>query len=175
MHMPEPPMTSTKTVQNTHIGPELRALHMALLEIVGVMNAPQRDEALLAAAGVRLDRALFPLLIGVERFGPIGVVELAAGVNRDHTTVSRQLAKLESLGLVTRVESPDDRRTRRAVVTAEGQMTGERIDAARVRMFRAIFSDWPPEEVTELTRLMGKFASAMRKGGADIGAAPPLR
>ena len=96
-------MKSTKNVQNTHMSPEHRALHLALLEIIGVMNEPQRDEALIAAAGIRLDRALFPLLIGIERFGPIGVVELAAGVNRDHTTVSRQLAKLESLGLVTRV------------------------------------------------------------------------
>ena len=127
------------------------------------MNEPQRDEALIAAAGVRLDRALFPLLIGIERFGPIGVVELAAGVNRDHTTVSRQLAKLESLGLVRRVDSADDRRTRRAVVTAEGKTMSERIDAAREQMFRSIFSDWPPGEVSELTRLMEKFALAMRE------------
>jgi DNA-binding MarR family transcriptional regulator len=155
-------MVSIKTVQDTHMSPEHRALHMALLEIMGVMNEPHRDEALIAAAGIRLDRALFPLLIGIERFGPIGVVELAAGVNRDHTTVSRQLAKLESLGLVMRVESADDRRARRAVVTPKGRTMSGRIDAARERMFRSIFSDWAPEEVSELTRLMGKFAAAMR-------------
>jgi DNA-binding MarR family transcriptional regulator len=135
---------------------------MALLEIMGVMNEPHRDEELIAAAGVRLDRALFPLLIGIERFGPIGVVELAAGMNRDHTTISRQLAKLECLGLVTRVESADDRRTRRAAVTPEGKSMSERIDAARERMFHSIFSNWAPEEVAELTRLMGRFAAAMR-------------
>jgi DNA-binding MarR family transcriptional regulator len=61
-----------------------------------------------------------------------------------------------------RVESADDRRTRRAVVTPKGRMMGGRIDAARERMFRSIFSDWAPEEVSELTRLMGKFAAAMR-------------
>ncbi len=84
-------------------------------------------------------------------------------MNRDHTTVSRQLAKLESLGLIRRVESADDRRTRRAVVTPEGKTMTERIDAERERMFRSIFSDWAPEEVSELTRLMGKFAAAMRR------------
>ena len=154
---------SMKNVQNTHMSAEHRALHMALIEIVAVMNEPQRDEALIAAAGVRLDRALFPLLTGIERFGPIGVVELAAGVNRDHTTVSRQLGKLESLGLVRRVESPGDRRARRAVVTAEGKTMSGRIDAARERMFRAIFRDWPPGEAAELTRLLQKFAVAMRE------------
>ena len=146
------------------MSPELRALHMALLEIMGAMNEPHRDEALIAAAGIRLDRALFPLLIGIERFGPIGVVELAAGMNRDHTTVSRQLGKLESLGLIRRVESADDRRIRRAVLTREGKTMSRRIDAAREQMFRSIFSNWASEEVSELTRLMGKFAAAMREG-----------
>ena len=165
---------SSKKVQNTHIDQRLRELHRALLDIVGVMNRPRRDEGLIKAAGIALDRALFPLLVGIERFGPIGVVELAAGMNRDHTTVSRQLAKLESLGLVARVESGDDRRTRRAVVTREGKATSERIDAAREKMFRSIFREWASEEVSELTRLMGKFAAAMRQGGAfppagDIG------
>ncbi len=161
-------MTSTINVQNTPMSAEHRALHMALLEIVGVMNEPHRDEALIAAAGVRLDRALFPLLIGIERFGPIGVVDLADGVNRDHTTVSRQLAKLEALGLVSRVENADDRRTRRAVVTPEGKTMSARIDAARERMFCAIFSDWAPAEASELTRLMVKFAASMRRGGDQL-------
>ena len=159
-------MTSSQNVQNTPTGEEIRALHMALLQIIGVMNAPQRDQSLIAAAGVPLDRALFPLLIGVERFGPIGVVELAAGVNRDHTTVSRQLTKLEGLGLIARVESADDRRARRAVVTRKGRAATKRIDAARERMFRAIFADWRPEEVSELTRLMAKFARSMLEGPA---------
>ena len=45
-----------------------------------------------------LDRALFPLLVGIERRGPIGVGDLADLAGRDYSTVSRQVAKLESLG-----------------------------------------------------------------------------
>ena len=37
------------------------------------------DEAMVREAGISLDRALFPLLVLVERVGPIGVVELAEG------------------------------------------------------------------------------------------------
>jgi len=159
-------MPSSNNVQNTPMSPDFRALHMALLEIIGVMNEPQRDEALIAAAGVRLDRALFPLLTGIERFGPVGVVDLAAGMNRDHTTISRQLAKLEGLGLITRVDRSADRRARPAVVTREGRAMSRRIDAAREKMFRAMFKDWPPEDVAELTRLMAKFAAAMREARA---------
>ena len=85
-------MPSTKKVQNTHISIKLRELHGAVLDIVSAMNRPQRDDVLIKAAGIPLDRALFPLLVSVERFGPIGIVELADRVGRDYTTVSRQIA-----------------------------------------------------------------------------------
>src|SRR5271156_188276 len=95
-------MRSRKKVQNTHISARLRDLHAAVLDIVSAMTRPQRDEALIKEAGIPLDRALFPLLVSVERFGPIGVVELADRVGRDYTTPSRPGAKLESLGLIER-------------------------------------------------------------------------
>jgi DNA-binding MarR family transcriptional regulator len=155
-------MTSTKKVQNTHIGDQLRELHGALLDIVSVMNRPQRDEVLIREAGIPLDRALFPLLVGIERFGPIGVVELADRVGRDYTTVSRQVAKLESLGLVERQGSAADRRVREAVVSAKGKAMTDLVDAARERIGRAIFATWDAQEIDELVRLMRKFADAVR-------------
>src|ERR1700735_4128364 len=105
-------MPSSRKVQHTHIGDQLRRLHVAVLDIVSLMNRPQRDEALIKEAGIPLDRALFPLLVGIERFGPIGVVEIAERVGRDYTTVSRQVAKLESLGLAVRQNNATDRRVR---------------------------------------------------------------
>lgn len=139
----------------------MRRLHDALLTIVGVMNRPQRDEMLIREAGIPLDRALFPLLVGIERLGPIGVVELADRAGRDHTTVSRQVAKLESLGLVARRESAADRRVREAVVTDKGKATVALVDAARERVGRAVFESWDTEEFDTLVRLMGKLADAL--------------
>jgi len=154
-------MRSTRTVRDTRMSERLRALHRATLEIVGAMNRPQRDEALIAEAGIALDRALFPLLVAIERFGPIGVVELAEGVGRDYTTVSRQLAKLESLGLTHRRASVADRRVRPAVVTPRGKATTKLIDAARERMARAVLAAWKASEIDHLARLMKKFAEAL--------------
>jgi DNA-binding MarR family transcriptional regulator len=154
-------MPSRKNVQNTHISDQLRQLHGALLDIVSVMNRPQRDEVLIKEAGIPLDRALFPLLVGIERFGPIGVVELADRVGRDYTTVSRQVAKLESLAFVKRQGSAADRRVREAVVTPKGKAMTDRVDAARDRFGRAIFETWDAHEIEELVRLMRKFADAV--------------
>jgi DNA-binding MarR family transcriptional regulator len=157
-------MPTSKNVQNTHISERLRELHGALLDIVAVMNRPQRDEALIKEAGIALDRALFPLLVGVERFGPIGVVEMADRVGRDYTTVSRQVAKLESLGLVTRQGSAADKRVREAVITPKGKAMTDMVDSARDRIGRAIFETWDADDVDELVRLMRKFADALNEG-----------
>ncbi len=155
-------MPSRKRVQNTHISAQLRQLHEALLDIVSVMNRPQRDEMLIKEAGIPLDRALFPLLVGVERFGPIGVVDLADRAGRDYTTVSRQVAKLESLGLVTRQGSAADRRVREAVITAKGKAMTDLVDAARDRIGREIFKTWEAQDIGELVRLIRKFADAVK-------------
>ncbi len=160
-------MASRKKVQNTHIGERVRSLHGALLDIVAVMNQPQRDEMLIREAGIPLDRALFPLLVVIERFGPIGVVELADRAGRDYTTVSRQVAKLESLGLVKRRGSAADRRVREAAVTTKGKAMTGLVDAARERIGRTIFKAWDAREIDELVRLIRKFADAVKDQPAE--------
>ena len=106
------------------MGKEIRELREALLDLTGVLNRPQPDVALIEAAGVDLDRAFFPLLARVDRLGPLGIVELAELAGRDYSTVSRQIAKLESLGLVSRCASPNDGRVHAAVITDQGRVRG---------------------------------------------------
>jgi DNA-binding MarR family transcriptional regulator len=135
---------------------------MSLIEIMSVMNRPQRDEAIMQKAGIQLDRALFPLLVGIERLGPLGIVDLADRAGRDHTTVSRQVTKLESLGLVERVKSASDRRLSQLTVTDQGKAMTDHIDKARERMGQIVFESWDTKDVDDLVRLVSKFAGAIR-------------
>jgi DNA-binding MarR family transcriptional regulator len=157
-------MPSSKRLQNTHISSQLRRLHASVLDIVSAMNRPQRDEVLIKAAGIPLERALFPLLVGIARFGPIGVVELADRAGRDYTTVSRQVARLEQLGLVARRQDPADRRVHAAAVTPKGRAMTDRLDAARDAIGRAILETWDARDIDDLVRLMRKFADALNEG-----------
>lgn len=160
-------MPSRKKVHNTHISSQLRILHGALIDIAAVMNRPQRDEAMIREAGIKLDRALFPLLVLIERLGPIGVVELADRVGRDYTTVSRQVAKLDELGLIDRRENPSDKRVREAVATVTGKAMTDRIDTARERIARSVFGSWEERDIDDLVRLMRKFADAIKEEPAE--------
>ena len=79
-------------MQNTHISRRvLRVLHESLIDVVGVLNRPQNDVILLREAGVSLDRALFPLLVLIERRGPLGVGELADWIGREPESSGRPL------------------------------------------------------------------------------------
>lgn len=161
-------MPSRKRVQDTHFSAQFSALRGALLTLGGLMNRPQMDAALVKAAGISLDSALFPLLARVERLGPIGVVELADHTGRDYTTVSRQVAKLESLGLVSRRTAAHDNRVREAVVTPKGKSMTDALDAAREQMGWETFSQWDPQDFAELVRLVCKLAQDLEGRAAVI-------
>jgi DNA-binding MarR family transcriptional regulator len=160
---------STVKVQNAHILKSLPELHRSLMDIAGLMNRPERDAQLLELAGLTLERALFPLLVGIERRGPIGVVELADGVGRDYTTVSRQVARLEQLGLVERRSLPSDKRVREAIITAKGKAATDALDRAREKMALSLLKDWSREDFDDLLRLMRMFADSIAATPAKEG------
>ena len=154
-------MPSTKNVQDTHKSEQMKSLHGSLISIVSALNRPKNDEKMIEDAGIRLDRALFSVLVMVERLGPIGVVDLADRSGRDYTTISRQVARLESLELVRRQPNALDRRVREAVIAPKGKAMTDRIDAARERMANVIFKDWHEDELDAFVKSMRKFADAL--------------
>jgi len=139
----------------------LDQLHRATLDVVGEMNGPQRDHAILSEAGVTLELALFPLLVLVDRVGPVGTVALADRVGRDYTTVSRQLDRLAQLGLIERRAGSTDRRVHEAIISPAGKAMNDAIDTARERLMRTAFADWPRHDVDTLAVLMRRFADAL--------------
>jgi DNA-binding MarR family transcriptional regulator len=135
-----------------------RDLHGALLDLVGLLNRAQPDETLMSTAGISLDRALFPLLVRIERRGPIGVGDLADLAGRDYSTVSRQVAKLESLGLVTRRAGATDRRVNEAAVTSAGKAMTDALDEARETLAGGLLATWSEQDQCDLARLLRRFA-----------------
>jgi len=136
-------------------------LASSLIDLIGLLNSPQRDDVLLREAGVSLDRALFPLLVRLGARSPLGVAELAGQVGRDPTTVSRQLAKLERLGLIERCGRETDRRTNAARLTAGGHEIVDAITAARRRLLSQALADWSEADRAALADLNRRFADAL--------------
>jgi DNA-binding MarR family transcriptional regulator len=92
----------------------------------------------------------------------MGGAELADQVGRDPSTVSRQIARLEELGLVKRQPGANDMRVKEAIITRAGSRTIEAIKLARRRLLAQLLDDWTREERTVLSKLLRRFSSAMR-------------
>jgi DNA-binding MarR family transcriptional regulator len=142
----------------------LDAIAAALIDLTGCLNSPRQDEVLLREAGVSLDRALFPLLVRLSSVAAISVAKLAEQVGRDPSTVSRQLANLESLGLVRRPPARGDLRMREAAVTKAGVRMVEAITRARRKLLDRLLDDWSADEREMFPKLVQRLADAMKAG-----------
>lgn len=150
-------------MQYAHNKYDITEFHGALLDIIGVMNQPVRDEQLLQAAGVQLDQILFPLLVAIGRCGPIGVVELADNLGRDYTTVSRQVKKLEAQSLACKQPNAQDRRISEVTLSEQGREIFDAIAVARQTLMNQVLAAWSPEEVEALFRLTRKYADSLKQ------------
>jgi DNA-binding MarR family transcriptional regulator len=138
------------------------AIASALLDLTGCLNSPRQDDVLLSEAGVSLDRALFPLLVRLSAASSMSVATLAEQVGRDPSTVSRQLAKLEQLGLARKPAARDDLRVREAAVTKAGLRTVAAISAARRKLLGEILQTWSPDERELFPILVQRLADTMK-------------
>lgn len=150
-------------MQSAHNKYDITEFHGALLDIIGVINQPVRDEQLLQAAGVKLDQILFPLLVAIGRCGPVGVVELADNLGRDYTTVSRQVKKLEAQSLAHKQPNAQDRRISEVTLSEQGRAIFDAIAVARQKLMNQVLAAWSPEEVAALFRLTRKYADSLQQ------------
>ena len=89
------------------------------------------------------------------------MVELADVVGRDYTTVSRQVARLDELGLVARRAGARDKRVREAEVTKAGSEVVAVIDETREKQVSELMADWTAAERRDLARMMKRLAADM--------------
>lgn len=91
---------------------------------------------LLRKAGVELDTALFPVLVRIGIQKKTGIVELADQLGRDHSTVSRQVDKLQTFGVVESAAAKSDGRVREIRLSNDGKALLAKIAKARRTLMR---------------------------------------
>ena len=136
-------------------------IYASLFEIVTFFNRPKQDSHLLSRAGVSLDHTFFPLLMTVQQKGPIGLVKLASNVNKDYTTVSRQIDALVGMGLVRSERAGHDRRVRHIIMTDKGRNMVAKIADARRVMMREHLRSWSQEDIEKLRSALEMLARSL--------------
>jgi DNA-binding MarR family transcriptional regulator len=108
-----------------------------------------------------VDRAGYIALRTIEGLGPSSLNRLANALHLDASTVTRQIAALESSGFVGREVDVFDRRSWTISLTAAGRRTMRGVEKARRVVISRLLEDWTPEEIEDLARIMPKLNTSL--------------
>lgn len=108
-----------------------------------------------------LDRAAYVILRHLADAGPQNVSALAARLNLDGSTVTRQVSALQRDSLITRTPDPSDGRGTVISPTAAGLQRMAAVQAARTRLYGDMLADWSTEDRATLATLLSRLNQAL--------------
>jgi DNA-binding MarR family transcriptional regulator len=100
-------------------------------------------------AAILLLKALLP--------GPLRLSALAAALDLDASTVSRQVRQLEDRGLLERTSDPDDGRASQVALSEEGRTRLEHGARRRRDLVGRLVQDWPDADREQLRVLLTRL------------------
>ncbi len=137
-------------------------IYTSLFEIVSFFNRPKQDKVLLKRAGVSLDTALFPLLMRIHVHISLSIGELADQVDRDYSTISRQVDKLIAGGLVVASHKVSDKRIRQVILTKQGLAIVKQVASARQKMMHEALGTWDNDQLIKLHESLEHLATTLK-------------
>jgi DNA-binding MarR family transcriptional regulator len=101
----------------------------------------------------------FPAILLLKALlqGPMRLSSLAAHLDVDASTVSRQVRQLEDRGLVERAGDPDDGRASRIALSDEGRVRLERGGRRRRAFVAQLLEEWPAQDREQLRLLLNRL------------------
>jgi DNA-binding MarR family transcriptional regulator len=127
--------------------------HIAMLMRLG--EASRRSTGLKPHRA--LDRAAYVILRHLQQDGPQNVSALAARLNLDGSTVTRQVTALQRDGLVERHPDPRDGRGTVIEPTQKGLAQVDAVRQARRALYDKVLHDWSPAQRADLARALERL------------------
>lgn len=134
----------------------------SLVSIVSFFNRTDRDQAFIKQAGVDLEAVSFQLFVTIGRMQPTNVSDLANLLGKSHSSVSRQIDKLEQKQLVTTKDGEKDARVRSIVLSESGEELKKVLDKTRVEMIDSTLKDWSEGEKKDLLGNLEHLARTLK-------------
>ncbi|MDF2847871.1 MAG: winged helix-turn-helix transcriptional regulator [Oerskovia sp.] len=152
---PEPTVSSTPTTPAADDSP-LYALERELRVLT--RRAGSSANAMAKRIHPDLDASAYPLLAHIWANPGVRGSDLAQQFGVGRATISRQLARLESVGMVDREVDPDDSRGQIITLTEAGETLLRTTHERRVDSISQALSDWSPDDVAALAALLHRYS-----------------
>ncbi len=120
-------------------------------------------EEIAQRSNLKLDRSAISILGVLKLRGPIRTSDLAEILALDRSTVSRQVAAAEALGLITREGDERDARAAMLSMTDEGRAKQQKLNHAWHAITMELVADWSFADQMEIARLLGKLAARIEE------------
>jgi DNA-binding MarR family transcriptional regulator len=128
-------------------------------ELRNLIRRSQSQGALLATlVHPDLDASVYPLLAYIEAHPGSQASDLTRNFHVGRATISRQLQRLEDLGLIERDLDFGDKRRRTIELTSDGRERLEAAAEARVKLLREVLRDWTDTDIHMLAELLGRYS-----------------
>jgi DNA-binding MarR family transcriptional regulator len=108
-----------------------------------------------------LDRAAYVILRHLDEAGPQNVSALAARLNLDGSTVTRQVGAMEREGLIAREADPSDGRGTVVSATASGLRRMSMVRLARAELYDEMLASWTEADRADLATLLTRLNEAL--------------
>lgn len=108
-----------------------------------------------------LDRAAYVILRFLQEAGPQNVSAVAARLNLDGSTVTRQISALHRDGLVVRTADPQDGRGSVVAASELGLSQVDAVSQARRDLYDIVLQEWSTEERLQLANTLERLTRDM--------------
>jgi DNA-binding MarR family transcriptional regulator len=103
-----------------------------------------------------LDEATYPVISGLDRYGPRSAAQLATDIGLDRSVVSRHASRLAAAGLIERLPDPADRRATLLTLTGTGRRAVGQMRGRLAGVLDEYLARWEPGEAE-------RFAASLRR------------
>ena len=136
-----------------------REAAQAVERALSVLFGRARSFSLQVAAAVHpgLDTASYALLVHLYETGPVRAAEIVERTGLDKSTVSRQIARLEELGLLERAVDSADGRARIVQLTDTGHDRLAAVRADRRKLLRERLDQWSTGDIQTFSTLLDRL------------------
>jgi DNA-binding MarR family transcriptional regulator len=146
-----------------------------LSRVAEMRRSPKYLVRLLQLAGAPVHPSGWAIITMLTREGEQRVSDLAALLDIDQSTVSRQLKPLYEAGLVSRIADPADRRSAIVAITDAGQSLYESVRRRWLDDLMWFMRDWSSADRSLLGKLADRFSEEIDRGRAELQRLEELR
>lgn len=119
----------------------------------------------------QVDPSTFPLVKQLMSSGGMRVSDLAARVELDASTVSRQIKQLEDKGIIERTPDPADGRASLVQLSPSGCTAMQATFRRRFERIQAALAPWEEQDRVQLQVLLTRLATDLREANDQAAAA----